>query len=99
VRAPITAFDAGASGTGRRWAFGGFFGATRTGLVAGRAFGSPTSRPSGGGSGARSRLGTSRSAIIITKTIAATRATLRHLIRTLATARQGVGGPDLSPVP
>jgi hypothetical protein len=68
-------------------------------LGAGFAFGSPTSLPSGGGSGARRRLGTSRSAIRPTTTIAATRATPRHLIRTPATARQGAGGADLSPLP
>jgi hypothetical protein len=64
----------------------------------GLTFGSPTSRPSGGGSGACSRVGTSLRAISPTTTIATTRATPRHLIRTPATARQGPGGPDLSPL-
>jgi hypothetical protein len=71
---------------GRRWT-----------VRAGFAFGRPTSRPKGGGSGARKRLGASRNPISPTTTIAATRATPRHLIRTPATAHQGLGGPDLSP--
>ncbi len=52
----------------------------------GFAFGSPTSAPSGGGSGARSTPGTSRTPSSATTTIAATLATPRHLIRTLAIA-------------
>lgn len=63
----------------------------------GFAFGKPTSLPKGGGSGARRRLGTSRSTARPTTTIAAARATPRHLIRTPATAPQGAGGPNLSP--
>ena len=65
----------------------------------GLTFGSPTSRPSGGGSGACSKVGASLRATSPTTTTAATRATPRHLIRTPATARQGGGGPNLSPVP
>jgi hypothetical protein len=66
---------------------------TRIGLLAtgvtdlrapGFARGSPTSAGTGGGSGARSSPGTSRSASSATRTIAAARATPRHLIRTLA---------------
>jgi hypothetical protein len=50
----------------------------------GFACGSPTSAASGGGSGVLSTPGSSRKAIKPTTTIAATRATPRHLIRTLA---------------
>ncbi|MBS1860356.1 MAG: hypothetical protein JSS68_01450 [Actinobacteria bacterium] len=50
----------------------------------GFACGNPTSAASGGGSGARSSPGSSRRASRPTTTIAATRATPRHLIRTLA---------------
>jgi hypothetical protein len=66
-------------------------------LAAGFALGSPTSRPSGGGSGPRSRLGTKLSAISPTATIAATRATPRHLIRTPAIPSQGSDGQVLPP--
>jgi hypothetical protein len=61
--------------------------------------GSPTSAASGGGSGARSNPGTSRNAIRPRTTIAAARATPRHLIRTPAIPRQGTGRHDLSPRP
>jgi hypothetical protein len=75
------------------------FGTTGSGFFAtGSTFGSPTSAPSGGGSGARRSPGTSRSAIRPTTTIAATRATRRHLIRTPAIPCQGLGDLSLSPV-
>jgi hypothetical protein len=99
VRAPIFAVAAGASGTDRRRAGGDgrFLWTTRTGFFARPAFGRPTSGPSGGGSGARRRPGAARTAIRPTPTIAAARATPRHLIRTPPIARQGPGGTDLSP--
>lgn len=71
--------------------------ASVTDCATGFAFGSPTSAPSGGGSGARSRLGSSRAPISATTTIAATRATPRHLIRTPPIALQGPDRRDLSP--
>jgi hypothetical protein len=52
--------------------------------VTGAAFGSPTSAESGGGSGARRKLGSRRTASRPTRAIAATFATPRHLIRTSA---------------
>jgi hypothetical protein len=50
----------------------------------GATFGSPTSAASGGGSGARRSPGSTRTASTATRTIAATLATPRHLIRTSA---------------
>jgi hypothetical protein len=93
------------SGTAGRRGFGFFrlrrgagFGTVATGLLAaGLAFGSPTSAPSGGGSGARSSPGRSRSPIRPTATIAAARATPRHLIRTPAIPRQGADRHVFSP--
>src|ERR1700760_1821415 len=86
IRVPIFAVAAGASGMD----FGGWgvlsgLRATRTGF----AFGSPTSAPSGGGSGALSSPGSSRTPSIATRTIAATRATPRHLILTPLIPSQG----------
>lgn len=59
------------------------FATAPTGLLA-PAFGSPTSAPSGGGSGARSSPGASRTPSRAMATIAAARATPPHLIRTPA---------------
>jgi hypothetical protein len=63
------------------------------------ARGKPTSAPSGGGSGARSNPGSRRTAIRATRTIAAARTTPRHLIRTPAIPRQGMGRHVFSPAP
>lgn len=65
--------------------------------VAAFAFGSPTSAANGGGSGARSSSGTNLKAISPTATIATTRATPRHLIRTPAIPSQGMDAGELSP--
>jgi hypothetical protein len=60
------------------------FGTDRGVSATGFARGNPTSAPSGGGSGARTSPGARRTASTPTTTIAATRATPRHLIRTPA---------------
>jgi hypothetical protein len=92
VREPITADAAGASeisffGTSGR-GFGFFRGLTTavSGVGFTTFFGSPTSAPRGGGSGARRTSGSNRTPISATTTIAATFATPRHLIRTPAIA-------------
>jgi hypothetical protein len=91
VREPITADAAGASeisffGTSGL-VFGFFRGLTTavSGVGFATFFGSPTSAPRGGGSGARRTSG-SNLALISATTIAATFATPRHLIRTPAIA-------------
>jgi hypothetical protein len=110
ILVPIFAVAEGASGTDFRGRRGGLARGRVRGCGRGRgtlfsvrttrtgfAFGSPTSAPSGGGSGARSIPGSRRTASSATKTIATTRATPRHLILTPLIPSQGTGRRELSP--
>jgi hypothetical protein len=73
------------------------FGGRSAGFFPVFACGSPTSAPRGGGSGARSSPGSSRTPTRTRTTIAATLVTPRHLIRTSAMRHQAFECHPFSP--